>query len=126
MANPSIGGIEFIVMRGPRPVNPAERVGEITRPRVDGHAFERLGKRGQPVTLQTEVDVSNVSTAFAAYLALQSTFVTVVDPDGQSFSNVLVLGVAKVASKKVLTPQGGVNGGDWMLTAQWQLQPTNV
>ena len=126
MSNPSIGGVSFLTMRGPMPVNPKEKVGEITRPRVDGHAFERIGKRGAPVTLMTEADTSNAGTTMSSYQALQGTLVSVVDVDGQSFSNVLVLMVSKVSAKKVLSAQGGLTAGDWMLTAQWLLQPTSV
>ncbi len=113
-------------MRGAAPLEPAERLGEITRPRVDGHAFERLGKRGVPTTVITESDVDDVGAAMDAFQALQATLVTVVDVDGQSHANVLVLNVAKMSSRKVLSAQGGLTAGAWMLTVQWQLQPTDL
>jgi hypothetical protein len=113
-------------MAGALPSDPEERVEDITRPEIDGHAFRRLGKRGAAVQVTTEVDTANATTALAAYRALIGTLVSVVRSDGATVTQVLVQDVTGVHTKKLTGAAGGVNGGNWLLTAQWTLLPTAV
>jgi hypothetical protein len=124
--NPSVGGEEFVVMRGAYPHAPATRVIDITRPRVNGHAFKELGKRGARVSLITERDSTNVGTLEATLRALIGTQVTVVVPESQSFSGVQVHDVTILNAKKVATPIGGIQAGSWYVTVQWDLQNVTV
>lgn len=126
MSHPSIGGIDFLTARGSWPTDPKEALGNITRARVNGVAFEKLGLHADPVQIVTEADVDDADSTMASYLALQGTLVTVEDADGASYANVAVLKVTKILAKKVLSPQGGLTAGDWMLTAHWLLQATAV
>jgi hypothetical protein len=122
MANPSIDSIEFINMSGARPHAPAPRYAEITRPTVDGHAFKALGDRSQRVSLQTVVDVSNVSTFEAAARELIGSQVSILTPEGQTFSSCFIWDVTIVSAQRVLTPVGGVSGGAWIVSALWLVQ----
>lgn len=126
MAHPSIGGKNFLTARGTWPTDPKESLGAITRPRVDGVAFEKLGLHADPVTIVTEADVADADGTMDDYIALQGTLVTVSDSDGASYASVAVLKVTKVNAKKVISSQGGLAAGDWILTAQWVLQATDV
>lgn len=122
---PSIGGSQFIRLDGPAVLAAAMEVEEITRPQVDGEAYRQLGKRGEVVTMVSEVDTNTPETLIDTYRAFKGTLQPVVLTDGTSgktINNVMVRGVKRVRAKKVLTPVGGVNVGSWMLTVEWTLQ----
>lgn len=120
----SIGGKEFLTWQGPKLVTGSMQVSEITRDGFSGHAFNELGVRAFPVSVTTSVDTDDAETLGNQYLDLQGTFVTVVNVDGESVSNVMVVAVRIVRTKKVLSPVGGLTAGDWIITAQWELQAT--
>ena len=124
MATPQIGAFQFITKKGPAPIPPAQTVVEITRPGVDSQAYRQQGKRAPVVTWMTEVDTNSPQALLNSYRALQATEVTVVDDDGASFTNVMVLSVIPVSKKKVVNPVGGISAGSWIMAVQWRLQGT--
>jgi hypothetical protein len=120
----SIGGKQFLTWRGPKVSPLAMAVAEITRSGVDGHAFQQQGYRAPAVGVVTSVDTSSPESLSTQYQALQGTFVTVVNVDGETVANVMVLGVRILSTKKVELAVGGIEAGSWILTAQWELQAT--
>jgi hypothetical protein len=106
-----------------------ERLQIITRAGVDGTAYRKTGKRAAPSQITTIVDLGSdaaVKSELAAYKALQGTLVTVVTESSGTYTNVAVLAVREVSVRQVLTPVGGVSGGDHLLTCQWVLQMTET
>lgn len=122
MANPQIGSQIFIKMTGTEPLVPAMRVQDITREQVDGHAFLEIGKRGGRSVVTTVVDTSTPNALTDVYRGLMGTLVTVILSDGKSIASVMVHSVERTGAKKCVTPVGGLNGGTWLLTCQWDLQ----
>ena len=124
---PSIGGYTMITIKGV-PTPPATMVAEITRPNVDGHAYVAQGSRAPVELLSSRVDLVSAAAAgneIVAYRALCSTLVTYVDDVGNTWTNVMVLSV-RASYKYVATPVGGVNGGNYLVSAQWQVQHTGI
>lgn len=122
----SIGGLSVITLRGGINPGTGEQLQDITRPGVDGIAYRKVGKRGRPFTMESVVDVANaaaVTTAIANYKALQGTLVTVVENNGQTWTNVAVLNVRPAEPQKVLT---ATTGSDYLLRATWTLQMTET
>ena len=103
-------------------------VKEITRPGVNGHAYKQIGNRAGVADLLVEKDVSSAENAaslvtdLAAFKGTDP--VTVTYNDGQSVENVQVLDVTPVSVKKVATPVGGVQGGDWYVQVRLTVQRT--
>lgn len=126
MANPAISNIAVLTMDGAEPLNPLMRYDEITRPGVDGHAYQAIGKRAPVVQVQTMHDADSVVTVRAAALALVGTLVTVTLPDGGTVTQVFVKDVAVVGIKKTLKAVGGITAGSWMVRLAWALQPNKV
>ena len=65
----SIGAFQFVNLRG-QPGSYAPEIERIVRPGTENAAFRQLGKRGQPFTLQSVVDVLDIAsgrTLFSQY-----------------------------------------------------------
>ena len=128
MANPSVGSVTFLRMAGEDPLPPALAVEDITRAGIDGQAFRTVGKRAPVVTVTCEVDTAAPATLMASVLALRGTLVTVVNGDGNSYSNVMVLDVSKPVARPIKSAVGGLAGGSathWF-TCAFRLQNTTV
>ena len=125
MSNPSIGSYDFITLKyGNAPLG--ENVEEITRPGVDGIAYRKTGKRAVPfymTGITTETSKGAVKTLVENYKKLQGTLVTVVDDIGNSWTNVMVLQMDYLGTKKVVSPVGG---GDYVVRSRFSLQDTEV
>jgi len=130
MDNPSIGSEQFITLEGEPCETMGRRVRVITRPRVSGVALKRGGKRSGAFTLVSTVDVADASTAIAKeadYKKLQGTLVTLTMDNGQAYSDVAVLSVkAQGLPRHMTMVVGGINGGDWIVRAAWQLLHTKI
>jgi len=128
MSSSSIGGYTMITVRGtPQPAGMV--LADITRANVDGHAYQEQGYHAAPEFLTSIVDLTTaagVKTEIEGYKALQATLVTIVDDLGNSWTNVAILSVRTSGGKYVACPVGGVNGGNYLLSAQWQVQHTEV
>lgn len=125
----SIGGRSVISVGGAMNLGTGENLEHITRPHVDGVAYRKVGKRGKPFNLQTVVDLGSgvaCKTELEVYKDLQGTLVTVQDDVGVQFTNLAVLEVQRVSVVQVISPVGGVNGGNHLLRCAWTLQPTDV
>ena len=127
----TIGDHEFIALQGSPsppvewPAKPVQRLG------VDGTAFWRVGKRGRPFKLRSQVDCEDLDDAhaeFQLYLAsiLIDPLVLVVDDydyDAEDDNwKVVVLDVRQVTLHKTLVAQGGLAdpSAAW-LEADWDL-----
>lgn len=118
----SIGGVAFITKEGDSILEPCTVLEDVSRSRVDGHAFRNLGEKSEPVVWVTEVDVDDPEFTDLLYQSMQGQIVTVVDDDGKDIPNVAILKVRIVSKKKVTRSVGGLTAGDWIVTAQWLLQ----
>ena len=124
-----IGGIIFLTVKGG--INPGhgEQVEEITRAGVDGVAFRKIGKRGQPFRLQATVDVlSNLSaqSLVNACKSLQGALVDISDDTGAGWYDYVVLQVRHVQTKRVMRAVGGLTSGAgaYLVTVDFWLQAT--
>lgn len=123
-----IGTLNFIRMDWSRNLQ-GEAVRRLERPGGDGVALQKLGKRATPTRARTIVDVIDqaaIATLVSAANTYRGTIVTVVEDDGTSVSGVCVINCVKVQSRYVLTPVGGINGGNWLVTLDWVLQETTI
>lgn len=128
MATPAIGSKNFITMAGYEGLIVVDRVVDVSRDGVDGHAFLEVGKRSNVVTVVTEADVANVVATESGYHALEKTFVTVTTPHGKSIANVFVHSV-HVSAQAFIRSAGGLLGGavaGGIVRATWELQATDV
>jgi hypothetical protein len=127
---PSIGDYSFL--SGDMPLVLPAMMDLATRERegISGHEFAEIGNRAPIVQWRTEVDVvglsggdplAGVQALIAAYRAMSGALQTVVNVDGSSVSGVATKLLA-VEAKKVLSPLGGLAGGDWFVIAHWRLQ----
>ena len=126
MSFPSIGGVAAITMHGYEGLVMVNALREISRPGVDGVAFQDVAKKSHPMTVMTEVDATSATSFESGCHALEKTFVTVVTPLGKSIPKVLVLR-AEVSGHAILKSVGGNCGGSgayWM-TCRWHLQATD-
>ncbi len=100
----------FITLGG-IPTAMQERVEEITRPGVDGHAFALLGLKGEPFQLEGVRDYDDLTAAKAALASLESllpgSLVTVYDDFERQLDYVLVLDVRPIEMRKVIKAAGG-------------------
>lgn len=118
----SIGGESFISKEGPSILLPLTVVENITRPRVDGHAWRDMAKKSAPVTWMTDVDSDDPNVSQTVYQNMQGTLVSVIDDDGRVTNNVMVISVQILEKKRLLNSVGGITAGLWMLRVQWVLQ----
>jgi hypothetical protein len=119
----TIGGRSVITVKGaPAPVGTV--VADVSRPGVTGHAFQELGARAEPVVMESVIDCTDnaaLKAEILEYVALQGTLVTVVDDLGNTWTNVMVLRVRTGQGKYVASAVGGVNGGNYLLRATWEM-----
>lgn len=123
MANPTIGGIQFLQYQGPPPASPRDGAADISRPGTNGHALQLIGKRSQIITALTNVDHSNPGTLLESCRALIGTLVSVVLPSG-TYTSVFVWDVNIVwgQTRKTKSAVGGVTAGGYWCALQWRLQ----
>jgi hypothetical protein len=118
----SIGGVPFLTKQGDSILEPVTVLEDVSRPRVNGHAFRDLGQKSEPVVWVTEADVDDPEFTDLLYRSMQGEIVDVVDDDGKDIPNVAVIKVRIVSKKKVIRSVGGLTAGEWIFTAQWTLQ----
>ena len=121
----TIGAPSFTTFARPRKT--AQQTLVESRPGTDGHSLWLLGNRGQPVEIETTVDVASATaaaTTFDAYLAMVGTNVAVVWA-GASVGNFDVLDVQPVKVGATVLGVGGVSGASGgIVIARWTLIPT--
>lgn len=113
------------------PLVPREQCEVINRPGVNGTAVLRTGKRSEPFTMRSFVDVASlaiVPTAVQSYQSLIGTVVNVIwqDTDYQATYGVrfAVLDCVCQSSRRVLARAGGaVAGSTAVVEILWTLQP---
>ena len=96
---------------------------------MDGVAYRRTGKRGQPFRVYTVVDVASAAAAkslVGAYADLQGTVVDIEDDTGQTWTDYIVLTMRHDRTQKVEKAQGGLTSGGtvYLVSASWVLQAT--
>ncbi len=123
---PSIGGIEFITLTGDlTPI--AMAAAEITRPGEDSQAYLRIGRRAPITQHNTIADVPNTGSVIVhvnACMGLRSTLVDVWDNLNIGTGEVMVVDVEHVSSRRVESPVGGIQAGNYLVTMRWRLQCT--
>lgn len=122
----TIGGQTVFTMRGPRPKPQTQSYLDVTRPNVDGHELVEIGLRADRTTLTCEVDTNSPSSLTTTMQAMEGTTVTIVTPENISITDVLVYSVKLTESRRFVAAVGGVNGGVWMLTYQFEIQPMGL
>lgn len=98
----------------------------ISRPGIHGVDWKELGIRGEPFNLRTMldcVDAAAVSNAKVAYRNQVGSLVSITDPRGATWLNVMVLNVRFAQTQTGYFLRGGVNDGAHILTATWELYP---
>lgn len=120
----SIGGVTVWDFLGE--VKPLQAASEVfSRPGVSGHGVVGQGLRGDPYTLTVrhdETSTSNREAKITALRALGGGIVTVVDPDGNTFSRQLVKDFGAPVRKNFLLATGGSNGGKYFFEMDVVLQ----
>ena len=119
------------------PIVPHARGLVITRPGVDHAGFIRTGTRGRSFAMRSLVDLSDSSTANAAFNAylgkvLQAKYNIVFD--GVSWASVystkfVVLSVEPIRRQKMTLSAGGISGSGanrYVLECEWQLFPVSA
>lgn len=119
-----------------------EVIADVSRPNIDGHAFQKWGKRAAPAQFDTAVAISHstvslaaIDEEFTAYQALKngSYLATVVLENNVTYTNVAILSVAPNPSRPwIIVPSGGTQGytarglGDprIIVFATWVMQRT--
>lgn len=126
MTTPSIGSYNFLSMIGPALGPPAETLEDISRLGLDGHAYRKVGKRSEPVQVQTLIDVADAAAAKTLtenYLGIQGTLVTVTDAHGNAEEHVCVLRVGDFRVSEFKTGVGMTSDANTLLVrALWTLQ----
>lgn len=124
MATPSIGGIDFTIMRG-RVAPQGDEVEDVSRKGLDGHELYIIGARGNRAEIITVRDFDSAADAashVASCLAYKGGALrTVTYEDGTTTTNVAVLDVQVISVKRVETPSGGLTDGNYLATLQWTL-----
>jgi len=124
----SVGGVNFITLNWSR--NPqGEAVRMLERPGGDGVAFQRIGKRARPTSARGIADVADEAAVVAlvdAVTAMRGSLQTVVEDDGTSTDYVMVHNAVKSNARFVLSPAGGLVGGNWLVMVEFVLQETVV
>lgn len=109
-----------------------EKVVDISRDGVDGHAFKLMSLKSAPSVIHTFRDFDSAgaaATAILAYKTLQGAAVTVVDEVGFTDNNVVVRRVDATVTKFTGTAVGGfasAASGRVVVRARWLLQTTQV
>lgn len=120
---------DFISMTGQYDPQ-GQKVEQVTRPGVDGVALKKFGWKAQPTILHTmvdEVSAANAALAVELYADWKGVILdTLTDSTGQSYSDVAILDVQTRKPYYVETPVGGVNGGNWIVEADWTVLFTDV
>ena len=102
---------------------------DISRKAVSGVAFRDDGKKADETDLTGVVDVTTPTAAkamVATMKALQGTLVTIVESTGQQYTNVAVKKVISPIWKFAGTPSGGINGGEYLVSATFRVQMTEI
>ena len=123
----SIGSINFIKMTGPQVPKLAAAVTIVDRPGTDGTINRVDELKAEEITVYTLEGIntlSNAKNAIDTYSALKGTNVTVVDDNGRSTADVLVVDVRVLRVQSVLNPQPVNN--NYLVRAAWLLKPTKV
>jgi len=121
----SIGALSFINMIGPQLPALASHIEAINRPGVDGEAFRENAKKVEGIQVQTTTWVVSSALANAAidnYSALKGSLVTVIDDNGRTVNNVMVLDVIvnRITPILISSPLGYSHS----INATWYLKPT--
>ena len=122
----------FIRLQGSDPEQKGDKLEEITRPGLDGHAFRAIGKRMKPLMLRGTVDVDKSSTTvearMATYKGLEGTLLTFTSEAGDAYESLMLLQVTHINTMQLDTMVGGVGGAnaDTVLVVEFLLQPTKV
>lgn len=98
----------------------------IHRPGIHGHDWREIGVRGEPFQIQTVIDCVNSAAASAvkiAYRATRGNLISVTDPRGAVWTNLMVLDVKFLQTQTGYFVRGGVNNGNILVTAIWDLHP---
>jgi hypothetical protein len=122
LATWSIGAQSFIRLDGELAPK-SQKLANRTRPGVNGVAFLDLGIQGDESELVGIVDISGASSANglrASYASLVGTIVTIV-LESQSYANYLILDARVTKVQAVLTPRGGLVGGDHLVESRWRV-----
>jgi hypothetical protein len=126
---PSIGGFEFITLKGEIDLGNGMQVEDVSRPGVNGVAFRLLQRRGEPFRLASTVDVANLAAAntlLLDYKEMQGTLQDVEDEHGTVWSNLMVLSVRTRQRQYTVGKSGGLVVGNtgYLVLADWVLQAT--
>ena len=125
-----IGTFDFISLKGGVIPGSGEQVEEITRPNVDGVAYRKIGKRGEPFEMESLVDVLDAAAAktlLTNYKALQGTLQNLELEDGSIYSNVIVLNIRETGRQVVTNSIGGLVANSTILVrASWTLEMTDT
>lgn len=123
----SIGAYTFLSMRGPQIPLLASAVEIIDRPGVDGVAHRINALKATEITLFTLEGIELKATANGRaddYAALKGTTVTIVDDQGRSVDDVLIVEVRVLSPPQyVLNPQP--TGNNYLVKAAWVVKPTS-
>lgn len=97
-----------------------EVIADVSRPNIDGHAFQKWGKRAAPAQFDTSVAISNgtvslaaIDEEFTAYQSLKNGayLATVVLENGTTYQNVAILEVTPNPGRPwIIVPSGGTQG----------------
>lgn len=125
----SIGSYNFVTLKGAVNLGSGENLEAITRANVDGVAYRKTGKRGEPFEMISAVDLtsySSAATTYENYKALQGTLQTLTIEGGTIYTNMAILNVVEVARQPIITSSGGQNANSTvLLECRWLLQSTN-
>ena len=126
MAPPAIDAYTFITLAGPMPRPVGRVVEDVSPPGWDGMEFRRTHKRSEPFLLRSVVDGAKAALPGLGqdYADLRGQKVTVLDPFGNSFTNVMVLDARPLPLQQILSGVGLLNAGDTLLSCEWTLQLT--
>lgn len=101
---------DFISLRG-EPSGLQERVEEITRPGVDGHAYAMVGMKAERFEMIGSRDYDDFADAKADLASMEAALpgelVTLYDDFGVEYENVMVFDVQKIELRPALTAVGG-------------------
>jgi hypothetical protein len=125
IGNSDLGFAAFIRIDG-FPKLPQTKYRDITRPGMDGVAFQQLGARGEEFTLRTIVDVTGTANFLATsngYIAMKQAGELVnisLANNAVEYDGYLILDV--VIEKPVpCIGVGGINSGNVLLIANWTM-----
>lgn len=129
MSWPSIGSISFVQLSGcPSPAR--ETLETLERIGVNGQAYRKMGKRGQPITLQAITDLTTASAAdsrMATYQAMIGTRQTITDRAGNSWQNMMILdvqmsGTVQLVANNTAGPNSSAGSCAALMSTIWTVQ----